>query len=136
MAGAAVSPGTKSRGPLQSDAPAKVGARCHLETARVGSAIYLVLIGELDLSCTDRFKATLKESVADSPGDIVIDLRSVTFIDSTGLALLLRADTLAREANFRLHVVRSPTHIVTAVFEASGLDKLLPLYDEPPQLQC
>jgi anti-sigma B factor antagonist len=129
-----VNPETKRRGAQGSAAGTKVGARCHLETARVGRAAYLVLVGEFDLSCADRFKETLKKSVADRPEDLVIDLRSVTFIDSTGLALLLKADTLAREDNLCLHVVRSPTAIVAAVCEASGLDKLLPLCDEPPQL--
>jgi anti-sigma B factor antagonist len=113
----------------------KVGARCHLETARTGAAAYLVLIGELDLSCMKRFRESLEKLVADSPEDLVIDLRSVTFIDSTGLALLLRADALAREEGFCLHIVRSPTEIVQAVFEASGVNKLLPLIDGPPQLQ-
>jgi anti-sigma B factor antagonist len=114
----------------------KVGARCHLETARVGRAAYLVLVGEFDLSCSDRFKAALAKAVADGPEHLVLDLRSVTFVDSTGLALLLRADALAREQSIRLHVVRSPTAIVAAVFEAGGLDKLLPVTDEPPHLNA
>jgi anti-sigma B factor antagonist len=131
-----VNPGTKRRAPLdESGVAGKLGARCHLETARVGSAAYLVLVGEFDLSCADRFKATLQKSIADSPEDVVIDLRSVTFVDSTGLALLIKADTLARAEHFSLHVVRSPTDIVKAVCEATGVDKLLPFCDEPPQLQ-
>jgi anti-sigma B factor antagonist len=129
-----MNPGTARRGLRQIGSASKVGARCHLETARVGTAAYLVLAGELDLSCTKRFRETLAKSVADDTDHLVIDLRSVTFIDSTGLAMLLRADTLAREEGFRLHVVRSPTEIVTAVFEASGVNTLLPFCDEPPTL--
>jgi anti-sigma B factor antagonist len=130
-----MNPGTARRGLRQIGSASKVGARCHLETARVGTAAYLVLIGELDLSCTKRFRETLAKSVADDTDHLVIDLRSVTFIDSTGLAMLLKADTLAREEGFRLHVVRSPTEIVKAVFEASGINTLLPFCDEPPPLQ-
>jgi anti-sigma B factor antagonist len=130
-----MNPGTtRGRRPM-TDAANKVGARCHLEMARVAGAAYLALFGELDISCVERFRESLAKSVADHPDDVVIDLRSVTFIDSTGLALLLRADTLGREGGFRLHVVRSPTEIVKAVFEASGANRLLPLTDEPPQLQ-
>jgi anti-sigma B factor antagonist len=113
----------------------KVGARCHLETARVASASYLVLIGELDLSCVDRFGTSLVKSIADSPEDLVIDLRSLTFIDSTGLSLLIKADKLAREEGARLHIVRSPAEIVRAVFEASGMGKILPLVDQPPRFR-
>jgi anti-sigma B factor antagonist len=129
-----MNPGTAHRGSPTIGSASKVGARCHLETARVGTAAYLVLIGELDMSCTKRFRDSLAKSVADLTDHLVIDLRSVTFIDSTGLALLLKADTTAREDGFRLHVVRSPTDIVKAVFEASGLDRLLPFCDDPPPL--
>src|SRR3954469_25810267 len=102
----------------------RVGARCHLEAARVGSAAYLMLVGELDLSCNERFVASLRKVLADPPTDLVIDLRSLTFIDSTGLALLVKANTLARQEEFRLHIVRSTTEIVQAVLEASGLDRV------------
>jgi anti-sigma B factor antagonist len=131
-----VNPRTVRRGYPIAGGENKVGARCHLETARSSSAAYLVLVGELDLSCTKRFRESLDKLVADTPENLVIDLRSVTFVDSTGLALLLRADALAREEGFRLHIVRSPTEIVNAVFEASGVNTLLPFTDAPPQLQA
>jgi anti-sigma B factor antagonist len=126
--------GTTHRGPEKIGSASKVGSRCHLETARVGTAAYLVLIGELDLSCVKRFRESFAKVVAEETDHLVIDLRSVTFIDSTGLALLLKADTTAREEGFHLHVVRSPTEIVKAVFEASGLNTVLPFCDEPPPL--
>jgi anti-sigma B factor antagonist len=129
-----MNPGTAHRGDPKSDAARKLGASCYLETEQVGTATYLVLIGELDLSCAKRFRESLAKSVADDPEDLVIDLRSVTFVDSTGIVLLLKADALSREHGFRLHVVRGSTEIVKAVFEASGVDTLLPLVAEPPQL--
>jgi anti-anti-sigma factor len=82
-----------------------------------------------------RFGEAVNESVANRPTDLVVDLRSVTFVDSTGLALLLKVDNFAREENLRLHIVKSPIEIVQAVFEATGIDKILPLVDEPPRLQ-
>jgi anti-sigma B factor antagonist len=129
-----MNPRTARRGELTTDNASKLGARCYLETAQIGNAAYLVLIGELDLSCAKRFRETLAKSVADEPEDLVIDMRSVTFIDSSGAALLLKADKLAREEGFRLHVVRSSAEIVQAMFEASGIDRLLPLTDQPPRL--
>jgi anti-sigma B factor antagonist len=126
--------GTVRRGRQDAQSGAKVGAQCHLETARVGDALYLTLIGELDLSCVKRFGEAFNQAVAATPEDVVIDLRSVTFVDSTGLALLLKVDNFAREAGFRLYVVKSPIEIVQAVFEATGIDKILPMVDEPPGL--
>jgi anti-sigma B factor antagonist len=123
------------RGAKPSGTADRVGARCHLEAARVGSAAYLMLVGELDLSCNERFVASLRKVLADPPTDLVIDLRSLTFIDSTGLALLVKANTLTREEEIRLHIVRSSAEIVRAVLEASGLDKILPIVDQPPRLR-
>ena len=45
----------------------------------------------------------------------------------------MKSNNLAREEDLRLHIVRSPAEIVRAVFETSGLDKLLPLCDQPPR---
>jgi anti-sigma B factor antagonist len=114
----------------------KVGASCYLETERQGNAIKLVLVGELDVSCEERFMADVDEAVAGKPKDLVVDLSSLTFIDSTGLALLLNVNGLTRENGFQLHIVRSTAEIVRAVFEATGVSKLLPMCDEPPRLEA
>jgi anti-anti-sigma factor len=116
------------------DGALKLGPSCFVETDRVGSAAYLTLIGELDMSCNDRFIGCLKEVVADYPEHLVIDLRSLTFIDSTGIALLLRARGLGQKRGFELHVVGSSADIVRAVFEAAGVAKFLTIIDEPPRL--
>ena len=114
------------------EAALKLGPSCYLETAREGNSVWLTLIGELDMSCSERFVTCLKEGVADDPEHLVVDLRSLTFIDSTGVALLLKAHSLAGQRGFELHVVPSPTVIVAAVFEAAGLAKVLPISDAPP----
>jgi anti-anti-sigma factor len=93
---------------------------------------WLTTGGQLDLTCGDRFIACLREARDAEPRDLVVDLREVTFIDSTGLSLLLKADGLARQNQFELHIVRSPAEIVQAVLEATGVEKFLPLVDEPP----
>jgi anti-sigma B factor antagonist len=135
MEGATMNPGTARSGRPAAEASTKIGAQCHLETARVGSAAHIVLIGELDLSCVKRFGEAFNGSMADRPTDLVLDLRSMTFVDSTGLALLLKVDNFAREEGLNLYMVKSPIEIVRAVFEATGIDKILPMVDEPPDLQ-
>jgi anti-sigma B factor antagonist len=117
-----------------SAAARKLGARCHVEESRVGGSACITITGELDVSCARRFGDLLRDTEIEGLETLVVDLRSVTFIDSTGLVLLIKVDTLAREEGFRLDIVRSPTEIVTAVFEVSGIDTLLPLTDDPPPL--
>jgi anti-sigma B factor antagonist len=107
-------------------------AATRIELAISDGTARLTAEGQLDLTCGDRFIACLRELRDTDLHDLVVDLREVTFIDSTGLSLLLKADGLARQNEFELHVVRSPAEIVQAVLEATGVDKFLPLIDEPP----
>jgi anti-anti-sigma factor len=62
---------------------------------------------------------------------LVIDLREVTFIDSTGLALLLRTEAASRQDGFELEIVRSPAAAVRSALEVSGLERVLPFVERP-----
>ena len=61
----------------------------------------------------------------------MIDLRGLSFMDSTGLRTLVQADALARRDGISLMVIRGPQPIAR-LFEVSGLGDVLPLVDEPP----
>jgi anti-anti-sigma factor len=69
--------------------------------------------GELDLAVADR----LKERIGASHGrPVLVDLSECTFIDSTGIAVIL----LARRDGGRV-AIHSPSDQVLRVFEVSGL---------------
>ena len=57
----------------------------------------LIVSGELDLSTGPRAEEELRRAEADAPDTLILDLRAVTFFDSTGLQLVLDADVRARE---------------------------------------
>jgi anti-anti-sigma factor len=61
------------------------------DTARI------VVSGELDLATGPRVEEEVRRAEADGPETLVLDLRAVTFFDSTGLQLVLDADVRARE---------------------------------------
>ena len=88
----------------------------------------LVLAGELDL-----FRAP---AIADALAEVrhlTVDLRLVTFIDATTLALLLSASRRQQAHAGELIVLVGPQTPMTA-FEATGFDRLLAikrLDDEP-----
>jgi anti-anti-sigma factor len=89
----------------------------------------LVLAGEFDASCVLRFERLVREAVDDVLHLLMIDMRDVTFIDSTGLALLLRAEAASRQDGFELQILRSSAAAVTSALEASGLERVLPFVD-------
>lgn len=59
---------------------------------------------------------------------VVLDLSALTFIDSTGLRLIVGADQRARQSDRRLAVVRGPD-TVHRVFMITKLDERLEMLD-------
>lgn len=60
-------------------------------------AVTIVVRGELDVETGPRLEEELRRAEADRPDRLVLDLREVTFFDSTGLQIVLDADVRARE---------------------------------------
>lgn len=99
-----------------------------LHAEQEGDAHLIRLVGELDLANADTLESELSEALTNGQDRVVVDMRELTFIDSTGLALLVGA--LARDEGVgRLRFVPSRAQAVIRVLELTGLDKRLPLVD-------
>jgi len=92
----------------------------------------IALSGELDISSAGRVEEELAALQAESPQLLVLDLRKLDFMDSTGLRLIVRADEAARARGTRFVIVRGP-EAVQRVFEIVGLDSRLEMADAPPE---
>ena len=102
----------------------------NVSTRMVDQTPVLELAGELDISTSQDLERELTRLERGSPPTLIVDLRALTFIDSTGLRTILAADTRARERGGRLAVVTgSPS--VQRVFEISRLDQRLTFVDDP-----
>lgn len=64
----------------------------------------LVLRGDLDIGRTPRLQVVLNEVLRSQPAGLVIDLCAVSFVDSTGLALLLGAQRRASRQGIPMRV--------------------------------
>jgi len=102
------------------------------EVAHEGGLASLRVFGELDLATADPFSESVTGLLETSPSHAVIDLRGVSFMDSTGLRCVLHANGLAEQKGIELAIVRGPRQ-VAEVFRLAGLDQHLPLVDEPPK---
>ncbi len=86
---------------------------------------YLVsLHGELDGATAKGLEAEFIRIEATSVSRIVLDLCELEFIDSTGLAVILRADRRANNDGHVLRVLR-PQGQVARIFELTHLDEVL-----------
>jgi anti-sigma B factor antagonist len=82
--------------------------------------VILAVSGELDLASVGAVRAALDELLAAGWESIVLDLRALTFIDSTGLSLLLESERAARHADAAFAIVDgSPA--VARLLELVGL---------------
>lgn len=91
----------------------------------------IALSGELDISSASRVEDELTTLQAQSPSLLVLDLRKLEFMDSTGLRLIVRADEAARAGGTRFVIVRGP-EAVQRVFQIVGLEDRLEMADDPP----
>lgn len=83
----------------------------------------LALTGELDLGSADKLEEAVR-GVCASGGELVIDLRKVTFMDSTGLRVLIVAGGLCEENGHELRII--PGEDIQRILEMTGLDRVLP----------
>jgi anti-sigma B factor antagonist len=96
-----------------------------------GGRAHVALRGELDLATVGEAEEALAEiERAPSAATLVIDLRALRFMDSTGLHFLLGAETRARGRGGRLLVVRGP-EAVDRVFRLALLYGRLNFVDHP-----
>ena len=91
----------------------------------------VALEGEIDLSLVPEAERLIAEAEAEKPGRLVIDLRQVTFMDSSGLRVLLTAHRRAGEEGRDFALVKG-SDTVTRLLDVTGLSERLELLDEPP----
>lgn len=90
----------------------------------------VALRGELDLSGAPLLERSLLDVEQHTPGRLVIDLRELQFIDSTGLRLLLAANARAQQRGGEL-VLRPGEPSVQRVFDLTGALEVLRFEDAP-----
>ena len=112
----------------RSVAPSFAVERCNSSDG----VVVLRLRGELDLATASELSEQLGRAERDG-SVVVVDLRGLEFMDSTGVALLANADRRARERGGRLVVVRGGRQ-VQRLLELTGLDRCLEIVDCAPDV--
>jgi anti-sigma B factor antagonist len=95
-------------------------------------AMLVTLQGELDLACAYTFDRELRRLEDSAPDCIVIDMRGLTFVDSSGLGRLLGARRRARRAGRRLVLVRGG-HAIQRLLAIAGLEESFETVGEVPE---
>ena len=88
-----------------------------------GGMTRLTLRGELDLGSA----AELEQALAEAGSDVLLDLRGLTFMDSTGVRVLLET---AERLGPGLRIVPPASGEARVTIEQTGIAPLLPLVQE------
>jgi anti-sigma B factor antagonist len=95
-----------------------------------GDEVTVAISGELDLSTAPQVEEALGDAEEKGPERIVLDLEGLSFMDSTGLRMVLAADGRARKQNRRFEVIPGPPQ-VHRVFRIALLDRRITFIDPP-----
>ena len=84
--------------------------------------VAMALSGELDLASAEQLDLAIRHAEETDAGWIVVDLSDVSFVDSTGLSVLLHAK---KRSNGRLSYIPSDHEAVTRLLELTGTIRML-----------
>ena len=104
-----------------------------VEIRNGNQAVVIGVSGELDLASSPALEQELERGAASQAEVVIVDLRNLEFMDSTGLSVLVRAHQRATENGQRFGVVRGPQQ-VQRLLSLTGVADRLNLADSPDEL--
>jgi len=87
----------------------------------------LTAAGEIDLSTSATLDSAVVDALAESTLHLTLDLSEVTFLDSSGLGVIVKALKRAKESDTTFDVVTGSERVLK-VFKLTGLDAVIKIY--------
>jgi anti-sigma B factor antagonist len=112
---------------------ATVQSHFRVEVHNEAQATVIAVSGELDLASSPALQEELDRVSASESDLLIIDLRDLDFMDSTGLSVLVRAHQRAEQEGRRLAMVKGPQQ-VQRLLSLTGVADRLTLIDAPEDL--
>jgi anti-anti-sigma factor len=89
--------------------------------------VVIAVAGELDMATAPQLQAHITEQLERGHNRLVFDLAEVSFCDSTGLSVFVRAENSVDETGGAVRLA-APQRGVRRILEVSGLVEVLPTY--------
>lgn len=89
-----------------------------------GADAVITVRGELDFPCADVLRVALTAALDRAPATLTLDVERLTFIDSTGLAVLVHAWRRGQEAGVPV-TLRAVPPFLTSILDITGVGELL-----------
>jgi anti-sigma B factor antagonist len=110
-----------------------VQSQFRLEVHKQDRATVIAISGELDLASSPALQKELDRAQSSDAILLIIDLRQLDFMDSTGLSVLVRAHQRAEEQGRQLAMVKGPQQ-VQRLLSLTGVADRLTVVDSPEEL--
>jgi anti-sigma B factor antagonist len=110
-----------------------VQSQFRVEVRSEGQTTVIAVRGELDLASSPALQEELDRVAASDATLLIIDLRNLDFMDSTGLSVLVRAHQRTEEQGRQLAMVKGPQQ-VQRLLSLTGVADRLKLVDSPEEL--
>jgi len=110
-----------------------VQSHFRVEVRNEGQTTVIAVRGELDLASSPALQEELDRVATSDAKLLIIDLRNLDFMDSTGLSVLVRAHQRTEEQGRQLAMVKGPQQ-VQRLLSLTGVADRLTLVDSPEEL--
>jgi anti-anti-sigma factor len=110
-------------------APSPPSGPLSCQVTRDGHRAVIAVRGEVDLATAPLLASSLDAVRGDGATELLVDLSGVTFMDSTGLRLLIVWSDAARQDGFSLRVSVAPGSMPRRLFELAGVLSILQIVD-------
>jgi anti-sigma B factor antagonist len=104
-----------------------------IDTRSDGAVHVVEIVGDLDLAATGLLEGALADAEAARPDVLVLDLRGVEFMDSSGLRSVIVAAQRAEKDARRFALVPGQKQVMR-VFEITRMEERLEFVDDPASL--
>jgi stage II sporulation protein AA (anti-sigma F factor antagonist) len=104
------------------------GPTFSVDAERSGSTLFLSLAGEFDWAVTGYVEGALEKGCEAPVDHVVFDLRGLTFIDITGLKVILKTQETSAARGFDVTVVR-PRGLANRIFTLTRAGETLEIVD-------
>jgi anti-sigma B factor antagonist len=89
----------------------------------------LSLEGEIDLHVSPRVAISLRQMISKNPKQLVVDLSRVTYLDSSGLAVLIEAMQNVEQYGGKFAIV-GVQETVRSIFDIARLDQVFRIFPD------
>ena len=99
-----------------------------IATTRDSDRYVITVSGEVDLASSPELDIAIIAAIESGTSSVAIDLTDVSFMDSSGLGVIVRGLKRCREADKDLDLVITNERVLK-VFGITGLDQVIPIHD-------